>query len=102
MNLLTKKVVEEKRQKNRNLIYLLNLIKKTFIRPLSKQVLVSNTDQDFCSREWAEAYIETNELIASLNEKLNEEIEKTCRCLWKVLCWSTLFRGKPRQGRVRK
>jgi len=48
----------------------------SYFIPFSPEIVNSNLGNDFCSRDWAIAYVETNKLIEELNNKCKEEIEK--------------------------
>ncbi len=44
--------------------------------PFQERIVKSNANEGVCSEEWAHAYIETNELIVSLNSALSIELDK--------------------------
>ncbi len=44
----------------------------TFFVPFQKQIIDSNIKGRYCSKTWALAYIETNKLIAALNQHLKD------------------------------
>ncbi|MFX1520524.1 MAG: epoxyqueuosine reductase [Promethearchaeota archaeon] len=48
----------------------------SYFVPFKKEVVLSNVKGKNCSEEWAIAYVETNKLIADLNEFLSKELEK--------------------------
>ncbi len=48
----------------------------TFFLPFTKSVVESNHKGKHASKDWAVAYIETNELIHALNIHIQEELEK--------------------------
>ncbi|SDL79789.1 epoxyqueuosine reductase [Halarsenatibacter silvermanii] len=47
-----------------------------YFLPFADWIMESNIAGRECSREWAAAYLETNQLIADLNEHLKKELEK--------------------------
>jgi len=47
----------------------------SYFIPLGESVVHSNTDGKYSSREWAAAYIETNDLIFALNNYIKKELE---------------------------
>ena len=49
----------------------------SYFIPFKREIVLSNVDGRNCSKEWAIAYIETNELILDLNLCLSEELEKS-------------------------
>lgn len=48
----------------------------SYFIPFKKEIALSNIGGKNCSKEWATAYIETNKLIAELNNYLSKELEK--------------------------
>ena len=48
----------------------------TYFLPFEKTVVESNIEGKYSSREWAMAYLETNELIANLNKKIKETLNE--------------------------
>jgi epoxyqueuosine reductase QueG len=48
----------------------------TYFIPFKEQVVKSNLRGRYCSKTWALSYIETNKLIAALNQKLQELLIK--------------------------
>ena len=48
----------------------------SYFVPFQKEISLSNVGGENCSEKWAIAYIETNQLIAALNNCLSEELEK--------------------------
>jgi len=44
--------------------------------PFAERIIVSNVQDGICSREWAVAYIETNQLIHDLNRHMAEQFAK--------------------------
>ena len=47
-----------------------------YFLPFTKSIIASNVEGKYSSKEWAYAYIETNQLIEDLNKKLKLELEK--------------------------
>jgi epoxyqueuosine reductase QueG len=48
----------------------------SYFVPFKKEIALSNVKGEHCSKEWAIAYVETNKLLADLNEFLSKELEK--------------------------
>ena len=48
----------------------------SYFIPFQKEIAQSNAGGENCSEKWATAYIETNKLIAALNNCLSQELEK--------------------------
>lgn len=48
----------------------------SYFVPFQKEIALSNVGGENCSEKWAIAYIETNKLIADLNNCLSQELEK--------------------------
>ncbi len=47
----------------------------SYFLPFQKEVSLSNVSERFASKRWAECYVETNRLIASLNAALIEYLQ---------------------------
>lgn len=45
-----------------------------YFLPFSKEIVNSNLEGEYSSREWAAAYVETNRLISDLNQYLEKEL----------------------------
>jgi epoxyqueuosine reductase QueG len=49
----------------------------SYFVPFKEEIALSNRGERICSKEWAISYIETNKLIADLNQSLSKELEKS-------------------------
>ena len=48
----------------------------SYFLPFAKEVVESNAAGEYSSKKWAQAYMETNELIFELNKYIKQELEK--------------------------
>lgn len=48
----------------------------SYFIPFQKEIPLSNIDGKNASRQWAKAYVKTNELISTINEKLSQKLRE--------------------------